>query len=105
MSSKNSKISSILGIHILSENIVNFFYKVFKYAFINVILTKFSRMKSLGARRIKYRPHPQTSFGGLSLSSPSPQGKILHLRILKRGNSYLQMKLISLKRYLSKFSL
>jgi hypothetical protein len=35
---------------------------------------------------MKYRPHPQTSFGGLSPPSPFTREKIPQLRISKRGN-------------------
>jgi hypothetical protein len=49
-------------------------YKTLKYKFINIILIVFGDRVSAG-RRMKYRPHPQTSFGGTFTSIPIPTGK------------------------------
>jgi hypothetical protein len=69
-------------IHILCENIINFFKKkILKYKSISVILKASGDGVSAGAEDEILSPSPNLFRGELSPPSPSPWGKILQLQI------------------------
>jgi hypothetical protein len=73
-------------IYILCENIIKKNYKTPEYKFINIILIVFVDGISAG-RKMKYRPHPQTSFGGTFTSILIPTGKNSQTSDLQTGQS------------------